>query len=179
MLTKETTGLIVIDIQGKLANIVDNSELLISNSEKLIKGAQTLNLPVLWLEQNPDKLGRTTPDLYDILVPITPISKYTFDACGEQVFIQKLRDANITTWLLCGIETHICVYQTALSLINLGFDVEIVADCVSSRTEFNKELAIAKLASKGVDITSLEMCLYELLVDCRTAEFKEILRLIK
>jgi len=179
MLTKETTGLIVIDIQGKLANIVDNSELLISNSEKLIKGAQTLNLPVLWLEQNPDKLGRTTPDLYDILAPITPIAKYTFDACGEQVFIQKLRDANISTWLLCGIETHICVYQTALSLINLGFDVEIVADCVSSRTVFNKELAIAKLASKGVGITSLEMCLYELLVDCRTAEFKEILRLIK
>jgi nicotinamidase-related amidase len=179
MLTKETTGLIVIDIQGKLASVVDNSELIISNSEKLIKGAQALKLPILWLEQNPEKLGRTTPHLCDVLSPLTPVSKFTFDACDEQVFLEKLQTANINTWLVCGIEAHICVYQTVISIANLGIDVEIVVDCVSSRAVFNKELALTKLASRGVGMTSLEMCLYELVGDCRTEEFKEILSLIK
>lgn len=179
MLAKENTGLVVIDIQGKLANIVNDSELLISNTVKLIKGAHALELPILCLEQNPEKLGITAPKLRDVLAPIKPISKYTFDACKEQLFIQTVQNSHISKWLVCGIETHICVYQTALSLLNAGFDVELVSDCVSSRTAFNKELAISKLASKGVGITSVEMCLYELVGDCRAAEFKEILGLIK
>ena len=97
---------------------------------------------------------------------------------GTKIY-KKLREANINTWLICGIETHICVYQTALSLVSLDLDVEIVTDCVSSRLVSNKNLAITKLASKGVGITSLEMCLYELVGDCRIAEFKDILSLIK
>lgn len=179
MLVKENTGLVVIDIQGKLANIVHDSELLLSNTIKLIKGAQALGLPVLCLEQNPEKLGSTATELGNVLSPVQPISKYTFDGCKQQSFIQAVKNANISTWLVCGIEAHICVYQTTLSLMNSGFDVELVSDCVSSRTVFNKELAISKLASKGIGITSLEMCLYELLGDCRSEEFKEILNLIK
>ena len=179
MLSKESTGLVVIDIQGKLANIVHESELLISNTIKLIKGAQALNLPILWLEQNPDKLGTTAPEIRDVLAQIKPNSKFTFDACKEQSFIQSIENTNISTWLVCGIETHICVYQTAMSLLNSDFDVELVSDCVSSRTALNKKIAISKLTSKGVGLTSLEMCLYELAGDCRATEFKEILSLIK
>ena len=180
MLIKENTGLVVIDIQGKLSKIVHQSELLISNTARLIKGVQALDLPVLWLEQNPQKLGPTAPELSDILAPDNkPIPKYTFDACKEPLFIKALQNSNISTWLICGIETHICVYQTAMGLVNTGFDVELVSDCVSSRSAINKQLAISKLASKGVGITSLEMCLYELASDCRAVEFKQILGLTK
>jgi len=179
MLRKENTGLIIIDIQGKLAALVHDSDALLANCKKLIKGAQALDLPILWLEQNPDKLGPTVDELGLLLDPQKPISKFTFDACESPQFMQALRAANVGTWLICGIEAHICVYQTALNLQRTGFEVQLVCDCISSRTLANKNLAVNKLVNNGIDITGLEMCLYELIKDCRATEFKEILGLIK
>jgi nicotinamidase-related amidase len=179
MLKKESTGLVVVDIQGKLARVVHESEQTIASAAKLIKGIQILNLPILWLEQNPEKIGTTVPEIAEVLTALTPIPKFTFDACGEAAFLRAAQNLSVRTWLVCGIETHICVYQTAMSLKGAGSEVELVCDAVSSRTAFNKDLAISKLTANGVGITSLEMCLYELLGDCRAAEFKEILRLIK
>lgn len=179
MLQQENTGLIVIDIQGKLARLVHDSGTLISNCEKLIKGIKTLGLPIIFLEQNPDKLGATVDELNVLLAPHAPITKFTFDACTAPQFMDAISAANIDTWLVCGIEAHICVYQTALHLHQSGLKIQLVSDCVSSRTLENKTLAINKLVNRGIDITGLEMCLYELVKDCRTAEFKEILNLIK
>lgn len=179
MLTRDDTGLIVVDIQGKLANIVHDSEKLITNTVALIKGAKALGLPILWLEQNPEKLGATIQEIGDALTPLEPISKYTFDGCGSRQFEDALKQSEATKWLVCGIETHICVYQTVSSLIRLGYEIELVTDCVSSRALSNKQLAIEKLTGKGVGMTSVEMSLYELLGDCRASEFREILRLIK
>ena len=179
MLTKANTGLIITDIQGKLARIVHDSEALIANCEKLIKGAQALGLPIVWLEQNPEKLGATVTQLSALLTTHTAITKFTFNAGAAPQFIDKINQANVTHWLICGIEAHICVYQTASQLQLLGQQVHLVSDCVSSRTLANKKLAINKLANQGVEITGLEMCLYELVHDCRAAEFKEVLRLIK
>ena len=90
-----------------------------------------------------------------------------------------MQNAGVRTWLVCGIEAHICVYQTSLHLYDLGYGVELVGDCITSRTPANRELAIARLAAKGVGITGLEMCLYELAVDCRAACFRPILELIR
>jgi nicotinamidase-related amidase len=149
------------------------------NSAKLIKGAKILDMPILWLEQNPEKLGRTEQKLNSLLEPLKPITKYTFNACEEPEFVKALKNSGVKTWLVCGIEAHICVYQTALGLRDLSFEVEAVCDCISSRSAMNKELAISKLTSKGISITSLEMCLYELIGDCRAPEFKKILDLIK
>ncbi|RNF53055.1 hydrolase [Marinomonas hwangdonensis] len=179
MLTKEKTGLIVVDVQGKLATIVDDSERYITNLVKLVKAAKLLELPILWLEQNPEKLGKTVPELTDALASISPITKYTFSGCGEPAFVEAVKKAKVNTWLVSGIETHICVYQTSLELLNMGYMVELVSDCVSSRTVSNKELALAKLARKGAEVTSLEMCLFELIRDCRSDQFKEALSLIK
>lgn len=179
MLTRENTGLVVVDIQGKLARIVHDSESTISNSANLIGGAKALGLPILWLEQNPEKLGATVPELQTLLAPSQPLSKYTFNGCLEPAFTQAVRDSNVTTWLVCGIEAHICVYQTTLGLVDMGLDVELVCDAIASRAVANKELAISKLASKGVGMTNVEMCLYELVEDCRTPEFKDILKLIR
>jgi len=196
MLVKEKTGLIVVDIQGKLARLVHDSATFISNCEILIKGVQALGLPIVWLEQNPDKLGATVGELSSLLnskhndlpsfslgsssQPIhQPITKFTFDACEEELFMQAVQTAKVDNWLICGIEAHICVYQTAMNLNKKGFSVQLICDCVSSRTPENKHLALNKLASNGIALTGLEMCLFELVKDCRTVEFKEILTLIK
>ena len=80
---------------------------------------------------------------------------------------------------MCGIEAHICVYQTAMGLLELGYKVQVVGDCVSSRTALNKDLAIRRLTDAGIQITGLEMSLYELVKDCRAPEFKFILSLIR
>lgn len=179
MLKQENTGLIVIDIQGRLARLVHDSNALLSNCEKLIKGAKTLDLPIIFLEQNPDKLGVTVGELSTLLAPLTPITKFTFNAGEAPQFMDAISTANVDTWLICGIEAHICVYQTALHLQQSGLNVQLVCDCISSRTLANKNLAINKLVNRGIDTSGLEMCLYELVKDCRVTEFKEILSLIR
>lgn len=180
MLSKDNTGLIVVDVQGKLATLVHESDQLIENVTKLVKGAKALNLPILWLEQNPERLGPTAePIRVELETTHLPIAKYTFDGCKEERFKLAVENAKVDTWLVCGIESHICVYQTALSLRQSGYRVELVTDCVSSRTAANKALALAKLTANGVVLTGLEMCLYEMVEDCRAPEFKDILALIK
>ena len=179
MLRKDKTGLVVIDVQGKLATIVHDSEAFIANLVKLVKAAKLLGMPILWLEQNPEKLGATVPELREVLDMVEPIAKYSFSACGEPIFVEAIKKAKMNTWLITGIEAHICVYQTALGLLDLGYDVELVSDCVSSRTIENKDMALAKLARKGAEVTSLEMCLFELIGDCRADEFRAALSLIK
>ncbi|MEI8628204.1 hydrolase [Vibrio sp. M60_M70] len=180
MLSKGNTGLIVVDVQGKLATLMHESDALIENITKLVKGAKALDLPILWLEQNPERLGPTAEPIREVLESThLPITKYTFDGCKESTFKVAVENAKVDTWLVCGIESHICVYQTAVSLRQSGYRVELVTDCVSSRTAANKALALAKLTANGVVLTGLEMCLYEMVEDCRAPEFKEILALIK
>ncbi|RXP58899.1 isochorismatase family protein [Vibrio parahaemolyticus] len=180
MLSKGNTGLIVVDVQGKLATLMHESNALIENITKLVKGAKALDLPILWLEQNPERLGPTAEPIREVLESThLPITKYTFDGCKEATFNVAVENAKVDTWLVCGIESHICVYQTAVSLRQSGYRVELVTDCVSSRTAANKALALAKLTANGVVLTGLEMCLYEIVEDCRAPEFKEILALIK
>src|SRR5690554_1302337 len=98
MLNKENTGLILVDVQGKLARLVDNSEALIANCVTLVKGAKALNLPILWLEQAPDKLGTTLDELAELLHELQPITKFTFDACAEPKFTQALQTAVRRNW---------------------------------------------------------------------------------
>ncbi|MCZ2369300.1 hydrolase [Vibrio diabolicus] len=180
MLSKGNTGLIVVDVQGKLATLMHESNALIENITKLVKGAKALDLPILWLEQNPERLGPTAEPIREVLESThLPITKYTFDGCKEATFKVAVENAKVDTWLVCGIESHICVYQTAVSLRQSGYRVELVTDCVSSRTAANKALALTKLTANGVVLTGLEMCLYEMVEDCRAPEFKEILALIK
>ena len=176
---RQNTGLVVVDVQGKLARLVDESETLISNCRKLIKGAQVLGLPIVSLEQNPEKLGATVDELNDLLSDAKPIPKFTFNACNEPQFVEAVKAKDVDTWLVCGIEAHICVYQTAMGLLELGYKVQVVSDCISSRAAQNKNLAIRRLVAVGVQITGLEMSLYELVKDCRSPEFKLILSLIR
>ena len=179
MLNKHDTGLVVVDVQGKLAHLVGDGHQVIQRIATLIEGAKALGLPIVWLEQNPTKLGVTVPELALLLEPLSPIAKFTFNGCANEAFCNAVEQANVHNWLVCGVEAHICVYQTALGLKERGFNVEVVVDSIASRAEVSKDLAITKLATKGVGLTNVEMCLYELVQDCRAPEFKTILNLIK
>ncbi|WP_281232792.1 hydrolase [Flavobacterium gelatinilyticum] len=179
MLIQENTGLLVIDVQGKLAQIVHNSEKLAVNLEKLIMGCQILSIPIIWAEQNPKGLGGTIPQIEKLLREQQPVEKYSFNAFDDEIFKQAVIDSGRKQWLICGIEAHICVYQTAMGLLSNNFEVEIVTDCVSSRSKENMDTALQKLQNKGASLTTIEMCLYELVKDSRREIFKEILTLIK
>lgn len=179
MLNCHNTGLIIVDIQGKLATLMDGGEQYINHCQALIGGAKELNLPIIWLEQNPEKLGNTHPNIASLLDGINPITKYTFDACREPGFLAAIAKENKPNWLVCGIEAHICVYQTAASLLQNNYQVHLVSDCIASRKLENKQLAVNKLQHLGARITGLEMALFELVKDCRDERFKTILNLIK
>ncbi|STQ75492.1 isochorismatase family protein [Grimontia hollisae] len=179
MLSRKNTGLVVVDVQGKLARLVHDSERVIANCETLVKGAKVLGLPIILLEQNPDKLGCTVDELKAHLDGVDPISKFTFNACEAPEFLEAVKAMKADTWLICGIEAHICVYQTARGLVDAGFNVELVSECVSSRTLSNVQLGINRSKDNGVTITGLEMCLYELVQDCRNPAFKQILSLVR
>ncbi|UPQ86923.1 isochorismatase family protein [Vibrio sinaloensis] len=179
MLKRSKTGLVIVDVQGKLARLVEDSEQVIANCANLIQGAKHLSLPIVWLEQNPDKLGNTDQRLTQHLDGYSPIKKFAFNAGAEPEFVQTVKSIEVETWLVCGVEAHICVYQTALGLRELGYRVEVVQDCVSSRSLHHKQWALDKLAQLGVLSTCVEMALYELVEDCRDPAFKPILRLIK
>lgn len=180
MLNKQTTGLIVVDIQGKLARLMHDSDTMIANCAALIQGVQLLDLPILWLEQIPEKIGETVAEIGGLLHQQRPIKKVTFGAGGNVQFMEALQAiSHVKTWLICGIETHICVYQSALQLQQSGYNVQLVTDCTASRTPENKALAISRLSAENVAMTGLEMCLYELLEDCNHAAFKDILNLVK
>lgn len=178
MFTVEEACLVVIDVQGKLATIVDNSEEVIQNVSKLVQAMQALEVPILWLEQNPSRLGGTALDIAQHMQG-QPIAKMGFSACREQAFIDALKASGRTKFIVTGIETHICVYQTARQLKEQGFEVEVVVDAVSSRTKANKEIGLSKMQALGILPTSTEMILYELLQRADHAHFKTVLQLVK
>ena len=178
MLTKEDTVLVLIDIQGKLAKIVDESEFTIDNIVRVVKGANVLELPILWLEQYPKGLGPTVEEIANE-IDGTPIEKITFSAYDNEEFVQKLEATGRKKVLLAGIETHICVYQTAAHLLANGYEVEVLVDCVSSRTAGNREVGIEKMKQLGAKITSVEMALMEMQVIAKGDAFKAISAIIK
>jgi nicotinamidase-related amidase len=179
MLKTNNTALVLIDIQGKLASLMHDKEMLYANLQKLIKGAQALELPILWLEQYPKGLGSTIAEIAELLEGQEPLAKTCFSAYGLGEFRQALRQTQRRQIVLAGIETHICVYQTARDLLDDDFYVEIVADAVSSRTPQNNAIGLEKMLHCGAQITSVEMCLFELLQRAGGAQFKEIAALVK
>jgi len=163
MLDIENSVLVVIDIQGKLASLMYQKEKFFENVVKMIKGARVLDMPIIWNEQLPDKLGPTIPEIKDVLSDLEPLPKSSFSCCRNPAFMQKLMELDRDCVFLTGMETHICVYQTALDLMESDYDVSLVADAVSSRTMENKQIGIEAIKDYSADITSVEMALFEML----------------
>jgi nicotinamidase-related amidase len=179
MLNVEKTTLVIIDVQEKLSRVMHEKEKLFENLQKLIKGVQILEIPILVTEQNPNGLGPTVPELAPLLSDTKPIIKFSFSCCGEEPFIREIEKMNRKQILLTGIETHVCVYQTAIDLIEAGYEVHTVIDCVSSRTLENKNLALDKIKSEGSKLTSVEIALFELLRTAKSPNFKDLSKIVK
>lgn len=179
MISQSNSLLLVVDIQGKLANIAHQSEFLLRNARILIEGAKILDVPIIATEQYPKGLGHTEPSVAEALGDVTIIEKGSFSCCGEFAFEVRLTEMHKTDIILCGIEAHVCVYQTARDLIGLGFNVHLVTDAVSSRTAENRELGIQAIERLGARLTGTEMVLFELLQVSGTEEFKAISKLVK
>ncbi|OEF96203.1 hydrolase [Desulfuribacillus alkaliarsenatis] len=179
MLDKDNTVLVVVDVQGKLAQSMFDKENLFINLQKLIKGAQILEIPIIVVEQYPEGLGATVDEVKGLFADWQPIEKHCYSCCENEDFINRLLAVNKNQVLLAGIETHICIYQTAVDLLSKNFDVEVVIDAVSSRTEANKNAGIEKIVSLGASFTTVEMALFELLKVSKGDKFKELLKVIK
>jgi nicotinamidase-related amidase len=179
MLGVEDSFLVLIDVQEKLAAAMHERESLIDNNTRLVKGIQVLGVPILWTEQNPKGLGPTVVQVRDLLVDITPLTKLSFSCCGEETFLSSLKDLRRKQAIVCGIECHVCVYQTVAGLISMGYEVQVVADAVSSRTFMNKEIGLSKCKELGASITSVETVLFELLKKAEGDWFRQMLRVVK
>jgi nicotinamidase-related amidase len=179
MLDVQNSALVVVDIQGKLAELMHDKEIIFKNVEILIKAAKILEIPILWCQQVPHALGPTIPQLAELLTDCEPIDKASFSCCGHESFKAKLAALTRRQIILTGIETHVCIYQTATDLLAEGYSVDIVADAVSSRTLANKQIALRRLTAQGANITLTEMALFELLKTADHPKFKKIAKLIK
>lgn len=178
MLQKDHAVLIFIDVQGTLAEQVDQHEMLFDKLRRLLAGMKALDVPVMVTEQLPDKLGPTREEFNEFISdPV--ITKSAFSCGGEEKFFQSLEKTGRRQVLLCGIETHICVYQTAMDLLKKNFEVHVVCDGVSSRDPANKALALRRMEAEGVKLTGVEMLLFELLAHAGSPAFKSILRIVK
>lgn len=152
---------------------------MLRNTVRLIQGAKILQVPIVTTEQYPKGLGRTVTQIAEAVGGQTPLEKLAFSACGALGFVSHLRERGLSDILLCGIEAHVCVLQTGLDLIAEDFRVFVVADAVASRAVENQQLALERLRAAGAVIVSTEMALFELLEQAGTAEFRQILELIK
>ncbi len=179
MITSRETLLLLIDVQGRLAESVFQPEALAKNIGKLLRSCAILDLPVLVTEQYPKGLGYTLDSLMELLAGNVPVEKKTFSCCGTPEFMRQLRSFNRNDILVVGIEAHVCVYQTSVELLDFGYNVHLVTDCVSSRSEENKLLGIRCIEKAGASLTSTEMALFELLRSAEGEEFKKILQIVK
>jgi len=179
MLDIQQCCLTVVDVQGKLAQLMHGKEALFKNIQILIQAAKILGIPILWCQQVPDALGPTIPEIAQLLEVNEPINKAAFSCCGEEQFNTKLKKLERKQVLLCGIETHVCIYQTAVDLLRQDFHVEVIADAVSSRALENKQITLNRLSAEGVKISCSEMVLFELLKTAEHLQFRQIAKLIK
>ena len=180
-LEADQCALIVVDIQEKLLPPIFNKELLVKNSKLLIRLAGILKIPTLITTQYAKGLGNTVPEIASLLPETQVIDKQMFSCFGSDVFCSVLKrlPGHRNTVLLCGMETHICVMQTALGALREGYLVHVASDAVSSRAEWNWKIGLERMRAAGAVISSTEMIMYELLRASNAAGFKELLPHLK
>lgn len=180
ILDKNKTALVIVDFQEAFRAAIPDFPMIASKISLAVQGFNILDLPVIVTEQYPKGLGRTAEEVLINLPPDFEVfEKTTFSSCGASSFLDNLRQKNISQIVLCGLETHICVNQTAHDLLTEDFEVHILCDGVGSRYSDDKEAALRKMQMNGVVPSTVEMALFELLRDSKHEQFKEIQNLIK
>jgi nicotinamidase-related amidase len=179
-LVPESTLLLVVDVQAKLAAAMPEDAIsrLVSNASILLDAAKILGVPVLATEQYPKGLGSTIPAL-GALLRTAPLAKTTFDACSDLAIARAIADRAPRAVVVVGMETHVCVYQTARELVQRGFATYVVADAVSSRREENRVLGLSLCERAGALIAPTETIVFDWLEKAGTEAFKSVSKLVK
>lgn len=170
--------LVAIDYQAKLLPAMEDSKTIEKNTVKLAKGLAALGIPKIVTTQYSKGLGQTTEEVAEALGDFDPVDKASFSAYGDENFRKRLEESKKTV-ILAGIETHICVEQTALDLLQSGYRVVLAADCCGSRNYKNHQISAMRLSAAGAVMSSGESILYEILKSAKSPEFKEISAIVK
>lgn len=179
MLDKNDSLLLIIDVQEKLVNALDK-QVVVTRTATLTKAAKIMGIPVIATQQYPQGLGETVGEVSQNFTPETKIiDKTTFSAVKADGFLDVLKSFNKKQIVICGIETHVCVHQTAADLIAEGFEVYVAKDACASRAKYEFKQGIERMQSNGAKISCLEIILFEWLRDAKNPNFKEIQSLIK
>ena len=179
LLEKENTGLLIIDVQEKLMPVIEQRQRINENIRKLLLLTKLFRLPVILTEQYPKWLGSTLSEIKESLIDYNPISKMHFNCCDVEAFNQQLNSEDLKNIIVAGVESHICVFQTCLSLVNKGYQVHVPRDAVGSRTDENFRVGLELSNKAGAFITSTESVIYQILKKAGTKEFKQMLKAVK
>lgn len=179
LLRKENTGLVIVDVQEKLMGVMGQKERVVDRVLKLLDLARVFQLPIILTEQNPKHLGTTLPAIRETLTVYEPIEKLYFNCCEVDAFNDVVKKEGLQNIILTGIETHVCVYQTCVSLLERGYRVHVPHHAVDSRTESNWQIGLSLMQEAGATITSTEAVIFQILKKAGTSEFKALLKTIK
>jgi nicotinamidase-related amidase len=180
LLDPKHTALVVIDIQEAFRGVISDFDKIASRAATAVKGFQILQIPILVTEQYPKGLGRTAKEILDVLPDgFKVFEKTAFSSCGATGFASELEPGKTRQVVICGLETHVCVNQTAHDLLSDGYQVHLLTDVVCSRFKRNKRAGLEKMRRSGVIDSSIEMALFELMHDAKHKKFREIQALIK
>jgi nicotinamidase-related amidase len=180
LLNAADTLLMVIDLQEALMRVIWDRDRVVTNVCILMEGAAAIDAPLLVTTQNKEKLGEPIPEVLKRLPPGGAIyDKMTFSCLGSDSICKEVARAGKKQVLLCGVETHVCVHQTAHDLLAAGYQVHVAADAVSSRRQANWLTAVSRMETSGIVVTTTEMGLYEMLYRAGTPEFRRVLPLVR
>ncbi|MBU0733494.1 MAG: hydrolase [Proteobacteria bacterium] len=179
LLNRENTGLIIVDAQEKLMQVMGNPDRVTDRIVKLLHLSRLFNLPVVLTEQYSKWLGPTLSPIKEALPEYDPIEKLDFNCCSVDLFNTRLKANALDNIILVGVETHICVFQTCVSLLERGYRVHVPHHAVDSRTGDNWNIGLSLMKEAGAVITSTETVVFQILKQAGTKEFKEMLKVIK
>jgi nicotinamidase-related amidase len=179
-LALERAALVVIDVQEAFRPVMPDFAEVAARIAVVAQAARLLKLPVLVTEQYPKGLGRTALEIRAAFSAEQEIiEKTAFSSCGAERFVSQLSATGARQLLVCGIEAHVCVNQTTHDLLARGLQVHLLTDCITSRSQQNRQLGLSKMQQSGALPSSTELALFELLRDAGHEQFKAIQKLIK
>lgn len=180
LLDADRAVLVIVDLQEKFAPAIDQFDRIAARSAIVAQAAKLLGVPIVMTEQSPEKLGGTVDEIRRVVGDdVKPIDKTAFSCCGADAFCAQLKQSQRRQVMLCGIESHVCMNQTAHDLLAMGYQVHLLTDCTSSRTAANRELGISKMLGSGALPSSSEMAVFELMRDAKHERFRDVQKLIK
>lgn len=177
---KEKCALVLIDVQEKFRDLIYDMPAVTASCSRLLRFCDRLEIPIVVAEHYPEGLGKTLPELMELIPEgSVPLEKITFSCADNNEFNERMESLDRKQIILCGLETHVCVYQTACDLLLRGLQVAVAMDAVSSRSRQNRENGFLRMRELGAQIMSVEMILFEILKKAKTDDFKSVAGILK